>query len=407
MKVGRIVHTAVGVLFVGTTAFALQPGRDTQQLIREYQNQTASLGQQAPDPMHAAEVKALRQLADALEAIPGAPVVVKTSATRIRSDAEAIEKSTPHAVHSDSAKDALVSAANALDALRASTQGSSSLQERVSAARSAIEQIEPNVHFLAQRQTIDRAFERIGDALAAAAPGQNAVSEVEPGAEKQPPTEQAPTAQPPVQPPPEEKQPVSGYETPPPQVSVVPSRPVPRFNISVGGGVVDFADDAAKHLTHVGGMWDVRVLLGQNTLIGGEVAYVGTANSLNNVMSPFARNGDILGSGLETNLRLQLPAGYFPVRPFAFYGIGWSHFNLVNENFRDPTAIRDNDDAFVMPFGGGIQVDLGSHAALDMRLTYRAMYDENLLHTSDNGVPGVNSQGLSQWAASARLGYTF
>jgi hypothetical protein len=182
---------------------------------------------------------------------------------------------------------------------------------------------------------------------------------------------------------------------------------MPTFNISAGGGVADFADDASRHLTTVGGMWDVRLLIGENTWIAGDVAYVGTANGVNNVMAQFAPNGTILGSAIEGDFRLQMPRGLIPVRPFAFYGIGWNHFDLVRERFRNPVAIRSSDDALVMPFGGGLQFDLGQHIGLDTRFTYRAMFDEDLLHTSDSGVPGVSSQGLSQWALSARLGYTF
>jgi hypothetical protein len=351
--------------------------------IRAYGDQARALSAQPADPMHAPEVKALRQLADALESMAPPSEKMTAQVARIRGDADKIEQSTPAAVHSDWTKDALAAAADALDSLGGAGGRSPVTTDRVHAARQAIAKIDAQHEFLPQRGTIDSAFISIGDALDAAAHEQSAVSMAE-------------------------KQPVAGEEAPP--TAVVQHAPMePRLNLSVGGGVADFADDASRHLTKVGGMWDVRLLIGESTAIAGEIAYVGTANGVNNVMAQFASNGTILGSALEGVLRLQTPPGVFsiPVRPFLFYGLGWNHFSLVSETFRNPLAIQNNDDALVMPFGAGIQIDLGAHVAVDTRFTYRAMYGEDLLHTSDSGVPGVSSQGMSQWTWSARLGYTF
>jgi hypothetical protein len=367
---------------------------DSSQAIRAYQQQATSLSEQPPDPMHAAEVKALRQLADALEAMPAAPDT-HASAAAIRADADKIEKSDKMALHSDWTKDALSRAAAALDSMKASSQQPDVLSERVTTARTAIEKIDSSKPFLQQRETIDAAFMNIGEALQAAGPS-GAVSAAPGAAEQQPVSGQ-------------EEMPPPVTEAPPAPVMMKPYTPPPMFQLSVGGGVADFADDASRHLTKTGGMWDVRFLAGDSTVIAGEVAYVGTANGVNNVMATFAPNGSIIGSSIEGNLRLQMPRGLLtvPVRPFGFAGIGWNHWDLVNETFRNPIAIQNSDDALLVPFGGGLQFDLGRHAAIDTRFTYRANFDENLLHTNDNGTPGVASQGLSQWAVSARLGYVF
>ena len=372
-----------------------QPGAESSQAVRAYQQQASSLPEQPADPMHAAEVKALRQLADALEALPAAPDT-HASAAAIRADADKIEKSDKKALHSDWTKDALSRAAAALDSMKTTSQQPDALSERVTTARTAIEKIDSSKPFLAQRETIDAAFMNVGEALQAAAPA-GAVSGMTAQTEQQPVKGQ-------------EEMPPPVTETPTPTpVMVKPYTPPPMFQLSAGGGVADFADDSSRHLTKAGGMWDVRFLVGDSNVIAGEVAYVGTANGVNNVMATFASNGTILGSSIEGDFRLQMPRGLLtvPVRPFGFYGIGWNHFDLVDENFRNPIAIQNSDDAVVMPFGGGVQFDLGRHAALDTRFTYRAMFDENLLHTNDKGVPGVSSQGLSQWTLAARLGYTF
>jgi opacity protein-like surface antigen len=186
-----------------------------------------------------------------------------------------------------------------------------------------------------------------------------------------------------------------------------PAIPWPRLNLSVGGGVVDFSDDAARHLTKLGAIWDVRALLGENTPVGVELAYVGTAHGLNNVMQRFAADGTILSNAFEGAVRFQVPAALSAIRPFLLVGVGWNQFELVSESFRDPSAIKNSDDTLVLPFGAGVQLDLATHLTLDGRFTYRAMLEERFLYTSASGLPGVGSQDLSQWAASARVGYTF
>jgi len=399
MRIRSILFMSIGVLLVSTAGLAhAAKSQDAGQAVHAYQEEAMSLSEQPADPKHPAEVKALRQLADALEALPQQPATVQAAVSKIRENADRIEKSKPTAIHSDWAKDALQSASEAIDSMRSTTPRGGDLDQRLTTAKEAIDKIDAKQPFLAQRETIDNAFVRVGDALAAAAQGAGAVSQAEQqpvGGQEETPPPETPPPPPPVE------------ETPPPPVTVTHYTPMPRFNISAGGGVADFADDASRHLTTIGGMWDVRLLIGENTAFAGEVAYVGTANGVNNVMAQFAPNGTILGSSVEGDFRLQLPRHMFPVRPFGFYGIGWNHFDLVEENFRNPIAINSSDDAFVMPFGGGLQFDLGEHIGLDTRFTYRAMFDEDLLHTNNNGVPGVSSQGMSQWALSTRLGYTF
>jgi len=181
----------------------------------------------------------------------------------------------------------------------------------------------------------------------------------------------------------------------------------PLYQLSVAGGVADFADDASRHLTLVGGMWDVRFLAGESQAFAAEFAYVGTANGVNNVMAQFAPNGTIIGSSLEAAFRLQVPSSVWQVRPFGFIGIGWQNYTLIEDNFRNPAAIASADNELVMPLGVGVQFDVTDHCALDARYTYRALFDEKFLFTNVNGVPGSGSQGMSQQMFSARIGYIF
>jgi hypothetical protein len=371
-------------------AEAPTPAVNSDRRVADFQAQARGLSSMPADPQHPGEIKALRTLADTLDGMPGADTKVRRATASIRSSADALEQSPASAVHSDTMKSALTNAIGALDALQTSA-ASSHMATQVSAARDQVDKIDPTVPFLKQRTTIDQACVAIGDALALL--GRTAVSSG-PGVSGGPGVS------------PEERQPVSGQEismaAPPP-----PRKPQQIFQLSLGGGVADFADNASKHLTEVGGMWDVRLLVGESLFVGAEFAYVGTANKVNNVMAQFAPNGTILGTGLEGDFRLQLPRAMFPVRPFGFWGLGWNEFSLVNELFRNAAAIQAHDSTLVMPLGAGLQFNVTDHLALDTRFTYRAVYHEDLLHTDVNGVPGAGRQGMSQWAASARLGYTF
>src|SRR5207244_2163899 len=48
-----------------------------------------------------------------------------------------------------------------------------------------------------------------------------------------------------------------------------------------GGGVMGFVDSKAYNIANAGGLWTARVTVGTRSFIGGEAAYVGTAQPLN------------------------------------------------------------------------------------------------------------------------------
>src|SRR5205085_11506843 len=56
-------------------------------------------------------------------------------------------------------------------------------------------------------------------------------------------------------------------------------------------------------------------------------------------------------NGGEADLRLQWPKGMF--RPFAFGGIGWTHYSIARSSTTG-TAVLHGDDVGTVPFGAGI-----------------------------------------------------
>jgi hypothetical protein len=160
-----------------------------------------------------------------------------------------------------------------------------------------------------------------------------------------------------------------------------------------GGGVSDFTDDAVKDRYDIGGAWDLRLGLGSRFYVGGEVAYVGSAQRGE------GSTPDLLSNGAEGVLRLQYPyvRGEWLVEPFAFGGIGWRRLSLQDA----PAGLKDSDDVGVVPFGAGVTLGHGRFL-VDARFTYRTSFDEDLAFAA-----GERPANLEQWAVGASLGYEF
>jgi len=175
------------------------------------------------------------------------------------------------------------------------------------------------------------------------------------------------------------------------------------LQLAAGGGVSGFIEGAADQ-TKVGGSWDVPLRLRTALPIGAEIGYVGTANGVSDQMSVNAPNGIILSNGFEANAVLSLLPRRSVVDPYVFVGGGYTRFNLVHETSYNPSVLRKHDDAFVLPSGAGVSVTLPANLLADARFTYRAIFDDGMIHLSG---PGQDALNMSQWGLSARLAYQF
>jgi len=345
---------------------------DASQKVADYNSQAQALPSIPPDPRHPAEIKALRTLADALDAMPGTEVT-KQSADGIRKSADVLEKSKVTDVHSDTTKEALTDALAALDAMN-TANAVPGLADKIKTAHDAVAKIDPSEPFLKEKETIDDAFVKIGDALMVA--NQPVVGM--------------------------EKQPVRGQEEAP-QPTIRQFREehlfTTQWGIMAGGGYASFGAKGLRDITQNGGTWDARFILGMHTVLGAELAYVGTANELNGRMPGINNNAWIASNAFEGNLRLATPAlRLVPVQAFAFGGAGYNRFSLNNVNGFNSSPLRGSDNTFVLPFGGGVQGNIGQHVTVDGRFTYRAIFDENLLGRDHNA---------DMYTISFRAGYVF
>lgn len=165
--------------------------------------------------------------------------------------------------------------------------------------------------------------------------------------------------------------------------------------VELGGGVMNFTGAAARGATSAGGTWDLRLAFGTRSILGLEAAYVGSAQNI--TAAGLDPNATLLGNGAETALRLNAPFIYQAslIEPFAFGGVGWTRYNVVNDNF-NTSIVREKDDVFTVPFGGGLAASVRGFI-VDARFTYRVLYNNQLLGNTN----------LDNWAVTANIGSEF
>ena len=91
------------------------------------------------------------------------------------------------------------------------------------------------------------------------------------------------------------------------------------------------------------------------------------------------------------------------IQPYVFGGAGWTHYQLNNT----PTLTTDvaaNDDVGTVPLGGGISARLGRGFLVDVRGTYRATFNEDLLNAA---MVNGESSSLQTWNVGGRVGFEF
>jgi hypothetical protein len=167
----------------------------------------------------------------------------------------------------------------------------------------------------------------------------------------------------------------------------------------VGGGFEDFVNSGIRNVTGNGGYWTARIVAGTREFVGVEGAYVGDARSISGL--GLSSNSNLISNGLEGNFRINIP---IPLRgpssllePFGFIGLGWSHYQVTNNN----AAVSDfvsRDDVMTLPYGGGLEYMYRGFFA-DARFTYRQTYFNNLTQTTGGT--------LNNWGVGGQIGIEY
>jgi opacity protein-like surface antigen len=202
-------------------------------------------------------------------------------------------------------------------------------------------------------------------------------------------------AQPPAEPVP---------ETPEPPPEAIP---LYDWNVSAGLGLQSFSGSRANNAADIGAAWDVRLGLGTRYLVGGEVAYIGSTQSITAL--GIDSDAAVRSHGIEALARLNLDQivgtnlGPVRVTPFVFAGVAYQRFHLANEGF-NTSDVANSDNVFAIPLGVG-GAGLIGRWLIDARFTYRPTFDEDLfrLPTGDRD-PDAS---MSHWTLGARAGVSF
>ncbi len=253
---------------------------------------------------------------------------------------------------------------------------------------------------------------------AATAPPAAAAAAAAAPAEAAPPPEGAPPAEPaapaeealPEEGPLAEAEPAPEMAMPEPYSEPIPLQeqaPEPSglerigLGVALGGGVVDFTDSEARALTDLGGSWELRAIVGARLPLAAELAYTGSAQSID--VLGIGTDSVLLGNGGEVALRLQLPHKY--VRPYAVAGVGWTHYQLTNTGGDNTSLMSSDDDVVTVPLGLGLTLHSMFGGTFDVRGTFRAAFQEDLMTGVYAGTGAVAR--LHTWNVNATLGWEF
>lgn len=190
-----------------------------------------------------------------------------------------------------------------------------------------------------------------------------------------------------VQPPPPQPE---SYEGP-----VVRHYHAPWIGMMFGGGVDDFAGSVFRGATRTGGGWNVRLVFGQHSYLGAEVAYIGSAQEIQG-LGIRTNNPVLVGNGVQGDLRLN-GTRYSVLQPYIFGGVAWRHYTL-SEGQSAFADLSNTDNVLEVPAGLGLAVYVGP-VIIDARGEYRFAFGGN---SNENGNPS-----LDRWGASGNLGFEF
>lgn len=174
------------------------------------------------------------------------------------------------------------------------------------------------------------------------------------------------------------------------------------IGVTVGGGVGNFVDRAARRFTGVAGTWEARLIYGTQSPIGAELSYVGSAQDVSALGLDSSAN--LISNGGEGTLRLNGgPMFSDVIQPYLFGGVGFTHYKIVNSDF-NTSNIKNSDTVGYIPAGAGLSFNLFnvSGLLLDVRGTIRPTFNNTLIRDEEG-----RKTDLTSWSATARLGWQF
>lgn len=180
--------------------------------------------------------------------------------------------------------------------------------------------------------------------------------------------------------------------------TVVPTRaeraaPAPgNLSLSLGLGVSNFRGDLNDNL-NAGASWDVRAGFKNDSWVSGELAYIGSANGIDDKGGDLGPNvdGTALSSMGDALVRFNATTKR-SWQPYAGAGIG-----MLSLNVRDDDTTVDRGSALTLPLTAGVDFYASRRMLIGGRFNYRVLTD-----VVDNDIPDGD-----QWNAGLSIGATF
>lgn len=198
---------------------------------------------------------------------------------------------------------------------------------------------------------------------------------------------------------------VGGSETEPAATTSTKAVPIfdsKTYSITAGGGVVSYTNNDANDFIDTGGAYQVRAAVGTRSIVGFELAYVGSANDVEALgLDPDAT---LLGNGVEGAVRFNFTVSKW--QPYLLAGAVWKRYVVVNDDFNTSATVNNSDGVFEVPLAAGLTWHAKERGedglVVDGRFDYRLAGGSDLLGGSDGGGPG-----LENWQATLKAGWEF
>src|SRR5690606_27338644 len=144
------------------------------------------------------------------------------------------------------------------------------------------------------------------------------------------------------------------------------------MSATVGGGVTGFTDKNARQFTGTGGAWNVRLVFGTRTILGAELAYIGSGQDI----SALGLDNDafLQSHGGEVAARLHLLPGL--IQPYVLAGAGFTRYLLTNAD-ANTSSVDDADNVIQFPLGVGAALHYERFVA-DVRGVFRPVTSGDL-----------------------------
>jgi len=172
------------------------------------------------------------------------------------------------------------------------------------------------------------------------------------------------------------------------------------FGLSAGGGVSDFTGSAMRSETSTGGSWTVNAILGTRSYLAGEIAYIGSAQSANNLTAAVSNQSlTLVGNGAQGDLRFNTMI-HSTWQPFFFGGVAWRHYSL-SSNGPVVGDISNGNNVLEVPAGLGLAAYFDEFM-VDVRGDYRFSWFGSALEPVGQGTGSLN-----RWDVAATIGYNY